>query len=406
MIDNVDALITQGFRIPTALIGKKTASSIGLVKTKKLLKTNGKKSISVIHSDEVDDFLSHFGILGMHWGIRNDKQRQVNREAKAKKYEKKANSLQTKINELKNKPYSRGRIQELSLKRQTALKDAQLKRQGKLSTGQKKTLIIGGSAATLIAAYASYQLTNSGEMRRSVERGKAFLSGSKSPIFKSNPDLANPNLDANGIFEKVVKHVNPNFGSPGTKVNCRRATFAYEMRRRGHDVSATRTLNGRGQALGGIHNALSSEGENFVPGGKYGLVARLYSDAHKLDKGKTAPFANRALSFTKSFIPDKEIFPSLSKMPNGSRGEVFVRWSGGGAHSVAWEVIKGKPHIFDAQSGHMITDIKQLKAMYLGANPMAAARFGTDVISDAAITRLDNVKLNTNFLLRWLKNAA
>lgn len=55
MIDNVDVLVRQGFRIPTALIGKKTASSIGLIKTKKLLKINGKKSINIIHSDDADD---------------------------------------------------------------------------------------------------------------------------------------------------------------------------------------------------------------------------------------------------------------------------------------------------------------------------------------------------------------
>lgn len=57
MIDNVDVLVRQGFRIPTALIGKKTASSIGLIKTKKLLKTNGKKSINIIHSDDVGNFI-------------------------------------------------------------------------------------------------------------------------------------------------------------------------------------------------------------------------------------------------------------------------------------------------------------------------------------------------------------
>lgn len=57
MIDNVDALIRQGFRIPTALIGKKTASSIGLIKIKKLLKINGKKLINIIHSDDVSNFI-------------------------------------------------------------------------------------------------------------------------------------------------------------------------------------------------------------------------------------------------------------------------------------------------------------------------------------------------------------
>lgn len=70
MIDNVNVLIRRGFRIPVAVLSGKSASSIGLVKTKKLIKKNGKKSVSFIHSSGVDNFLSHHGVKGQKWGVR------------------------------------------------------------------------------------------------------------------------------------------------------------------------------------------------------------------------------------------------------------------------------------------------------------------------------------------------
>ena len=51
-------------------------------------------------------YLEHFGIKGMHWGIRHDKEyekkRRNSRNAKAKKYEDKSKQLQTKIDDIKN----------------------------------------------------------------------------------------------------------------------------------------------------------------------------------------------------------------------------------------------------------------------------------------------------------------
>lgn len=45
----------------------------------------------------------------------------------------------------------------------------------------------------------------------------------------------------------VIRGVNPKYGQPGSKMNCRRCTFTYEMRRRGYDVEATRSTKGIGQ---------------------------------------------------------------------------------------------------------------------------------------------------------------
>jgi hypothetical protein len=86
------------------------------------------------------------------------------------------------------------------------------------------------------------------------------------------------------------------------------------------------------------------------------------------------------------------ILSALRKEPNGSRGEVSVVWGGMGGHSLAYEVIKGKPVIFDTQSGKIYKKASDLKEF-------------SPHISAAALTRLDDVDLDLDFLQRWVKSA-
>jgi len=64
----------------------------------------------------------------------------------------------------------------------------------------------------------------------------------------------------------------------------------------------------------------------------------------------------------------------------------------GGAHSIVWEVIGGKAHIFDTQTGeHFKT-------------PSDFAKYARNM-SDAAFTRLDTIDLDEHFLHReWIQN--
>lgn len=401
-IQNVEALVQQGFRIPVAVLGGKTATKIGEKKLKELLKKNKKKPISLIHSEEVEDFLAHYGVLGMRWGVHKQQERQASFERRAKKYEAKAKRIESQIKSTQSSnlrsDFKAQQISMLRIRRDQALKDAQAKRQGKLSSVQKKWLIGGGTAAALIAAYATYQVANSGEFHRSAVRGKSFLIKEK-PTFKTDLGLSDPNLDADGIFEKIVKKVNPSYGGFGTKQNCRRCTFAYEMRRRGFDVQATRTTNAYGQTAGGLINAMTPNKE-FTTSSRPGVIRRLLTEHYKKQKNPLAatPFTDAINRFHKGIgergVHPEAIFKELGKMPNGARGELGVKWGIGGAHSLAWEIVKGKPVVFDTQSGKKYASAAQL-----------FAGFASQGIADAGITRLDNIPLNHDFLLRWLKNA-
>jgi hypothetical protein len=195
----------------------------------------------------------------------------------------------------------------------------------------------------------------------------------------------------------VVKHINPDYGAIGTKMNCRRATFSYEMRRRGYDVQATRTTNANGQNVMGLLNA-TSPGKKIQGTGVFNVVSNIAKDEGRSRKGQSTPVKDLSKNFAaggrnKIELPSgvKSIFDTLGKQPDGSRGEIGVMWEMGGGHSMAYEIVKGKPVIFDAQSGKAFTNSEKFLDM-----PRVAS---------AGFTRLDNIDLNHDYLMRWMSNA-
>lgn len=287
--------------------------------------------------------LVHVGVRGMHWGVR-------------------------KREEISSKTSS------------TTAKKPSFVRQHK-----KEILIGAGVAAGILAAYGTYKLADSGQARQLLDRR---------PL-KANALLGHK-MSSDRILSEVVKPINPHFGDIGTKMNCRRATFAYEMRRRGLDVVSTNSIGGSGQTKGSLLRVLDPT--NKMSGGK------VSSTMAYLNEGESGPvhdfFKSGSLgrqSIGKGMLPHMEareksqwIFDQIAKHGEGARGELGVQWVMGGHHSMAWENINGIPHVFDAQSGRAFD-----------ANTFTNVAHG---VSAAGMTRLDNIDLNTKFLRRWVRN--
>lgn len=340
-----------------------------------------------------EDFISHFGVKGMRWGThKTPAQIKAERNLKAKKYEDKAAEIQKQIDKKRGKRFSKTAIIGLEEKKRIALIDAEKKRKGKLSTRQKKVAIGAAVVGALAVSYVAYSSLSSGNARRLASKGSDFIKNRKGPNWKFNSKLADKSLSSEEIMDTVVSKINPGYGKPGSVNNCRRATFAYEMRRRGYDVSATLTPNGRGQDASGLFNAISPS-ENIVPSGRLGMAQRLVRESKK--GGSFSRFLEKSPSGL-----GKHTFGSLTEtahhfdsLPDRSRGELGVKWASGGAHSMVWEKINGKMYIIDAQR-----NLKWSLSEFSSSKEAS-------MLAEISITRLDDVDLNVDFLRRWLKSA-
>jgi hypothetical protein len=286
---------------------------------------------------------------------------------------------------------------ELVKSRDSAVKDAQAVRDGKLTSTQKKVVIGASIVAAVAATYVVQDQIQSGNATRLIAKGKERITG-EAFAFKKKPSLSNPDFDVDDIHMNVVKHINPDFGAMGSKMNCRRATFSYEMRRRGYDVQATKTTNANGQNVLGLMNA-TSPGAKIKNTSMFNVMKTMGKEAAGSGDGKSTPASDLAKNFAaggKNKIPlamgTRSIFESLAKQPDGSRGELGVMWEMGGGHSMAYEVVKGKPVIFDGQTGKRFEDYEALSK----ALPS---------VKSAGFTRLDNIELNHDYLMRWMTNA-
>lgn len=150
-----------------------------------------------------DDFLGHHGVKGMKWGVRKDR---------------------------------------------------------KVGGDYDALAVPAAYAAMLLGMYGTKKVISyldSGKIRENKARSKAFVTRSPVANWKTDPKLASKSLSPDQIHKNVVKQINPDFPASGTKMNCRRATLSYELRRRVYDVKATKSRFATGQDQAGLTNAIS-----------------------------------------------------------------------------------------------------------------------------------------------------
>ena len=358
--------------------------------------------------------LVHFGVKGMRWGIRKEyesvakgitrlkSRRSIRRERRIKGREANVQRAQAEIDRIRAKPsghifvqaHREHQVRELKKYQYRQLKDAKDIREGRLTETQKKALIGAGAVAAVLAVYGTYKFVDSGTARQVLARNV--------PLKKN--DLLSRKMSPDRLLREVVDPVNPNYGELGTKMNCRRCTFAYEMRRRGFDVKSTQTVGASGQTVTGMLNATNPK--NDFKTGRFSIFGNIIKE-HLQEKGpKTVteaaltkggmgdiPIGGKRgdLSGLNKLTKTEHILAAIGKNPEGARGEIGMRWRMGGAHSMAWEIVGGKPVIFDTQTGIKYASREEFMDI-------------ADDISNAGITRLDNIPLNEGFLRRWVTN--
>ena len=160
--------------------------------------------------------------------------------------------------------------------------------------------------------------------------------------------------------EEDMSHVNPGYKNldGNTKNNCMLCTTAYDLRRRGYDVTANRASYGY----------MTSDINRWYPNAKRETVDGSYrikpidknSPTYKEDRdalrkamltamyGRNKPLAENTISHLKA-------------QGDGARGNLMVQWGNGSGHSMVYEVDNGAVVIRDAQINKTFTKQKQIE---------------------------------------------
>lgn len=249
--------------------------------------------------------LYHFGVKGMRWGVRHDK------EPTGKRFGG------------RNKPQGNRDTYE-------PLLDTH-------ATAQWAAKTASATATNPIAALFGAGVLATG----AVAAAKIKANEIRTSKLKTDPETGLKLKDPKKTWtpEEDMKAVNPgytNLLSQGARNNCMLCSFTYDLRRRGYDVSAN--FSTYGYAIEDINS--------------------WYPDAvtttHELEGGTEQDYGE----YIDSTIEE------LIKTGEGARGTLCVLWNGGGGHSMAYEIHNGKPIIYDCQIGKVVDAREVLRQSY------------------------------------------
>lgn len=314
------------------------------------------------HSESSDEPLYHYGVKGMKWGVRRTPEQLGRSNSKKKSGPSKA-SVTAEATSNAIKPLAGFFIPRASVTN-TLMRAGQL-----AQTADIPMKVALKSSAFGPQAAIGYAITglDSGAYRVPVVATKNALRGG----WNKDKSLSQKNMSQADIQKKVIAPINKDYPGLGTTNNCLRCTYAYEMRRRGYDVAATKTALASGQTALGPKLMTKS--------------LKTSTKIKRSDKptGIKGVFANRKPS-------EAEIFRVMSQQPDRSRGDFQMNWGFGG-HSIAYEIINSRPVFFDTQSGKTYSTPAQLKSL---TGPARGIKFN----------RLDNKNLNNTAITAWLKD--
>ena len=310
------------------------------------------------------DYLQHYGILGMRWGIR--------------RFQDKSGRLTAAGKKRYDDDTSNGSPEKKSSKTSKEVGDSFIeKKLGiKLSDKQKTAIKVGvGVAAVALAAYGGYRLYNSDVGKPLRDQVDLFLNrfneGYDRETFKrsgkltehAKKDLSTRDYDSKLRFFKKAREYTPeedlkaiNEGmfqiSKGGSNNCGLCTTAYELRRRGYDVRA-----------------------NFAEQGR--SVKTLSEFFKNADIQDDSALANRTKTEWMAAIERR-----LLRQGDGARGNFGGQYAMGGGHSIIYEVSKGKVIFRDGQTGETYRSVREA--------------IGNFVPGKSNYFRMDNLEINSD----------
>ena len=272
------------------------------------------------YEDWGSDELKHYGVKGMHWGIR------------------------------RYQPYTS------SNKR----KDG---RTGKF-VGQKKdkkglmipipatpttAAISAGAMAVMLAAGA----TRSGVNKHRATKAKAHIDANKNVEVKTGLKK----IDQPESVKDSMKKINTEHNSflsqqKGRTNNCTSCAMALTLRQKGYDVRAKSMDSGLSNEKDMLKKAFGVKNTNVdktYDGSNFELSKKgeMYIDLRKLTPEQSA---SRYSAMNGTNYKHTKAVESWAKTQPNQSGQLMLRWGQGGGHATNYEIIDGKMVIHDPQS--------------------------------------------------------
>jgi hypothetical protein len=310
----------------------------------------------------VSNELYHHGILGQKWGVRRFQNPDGTwTDAGRKRY----GSGSSKE---KNKFANKGVIGAAKDKYEFHIDE----NDNKIAKNTFLAAVAGFTIGTILlvtTGYGGSVMYESGKMLAGLSTSKLKESFAKKRYENSETDPKTGfKLKSEETTPKSdVKKVNPgyyNFNN-NTKNNCVLCSTAYEMRRRGYEMTAPPASSGW------------NKNPKFFKGEKH----KDFYDSTGWSKVKiTDDNINEYRSKLSGWITEE-----TTKQGNGARGELHIVWSTGNGHSVAYEIANNELMIYDAQTGETYKGFNKFK----------------DVVNNVSYARRDNLEFNTEELKRY-----